>query len=216
MMKENRFLPPVKERSLKKTLSYMSGNVLCKACDFLNGVMLIVYIGCELMLPAGDKEDWRMVALKVSAILLWSVAWHFILTYIDEKWRRYVNWMLFYTKEYCDYEDAGEFEAFVDASLKEHMIFRTRRLVLTKDFVLGRLDKYSGFMPVVILRKDVASNSFCEEEHWNWMRKGRGIHTMDGVLELRMKNGNIIKLLVSEGTKNKILRELLAHVKRLT
>lgn len=211
MKMANKYLPPVKKRSLKKTLSYMSGNIVCKVCDFLNGLMTFIYMGGQIVLPEGSKDDWRVAILIVLGLIIWSVAWHFILTYIDENRRRYVNWMLDYTRKYYDYGEASEFETFVDASIKDNMIFRTRRLVVTKDIVLGCLDcehKYEGFVPVAVMRKDVASDSFYEEERW-YRRRNMEVHTTDGILELRMKNGDTIKLFVSEGRKNKIIRELL-------
>lgn len=120
-----------------------------------------------------------------------------------------INRMLENTKEYCDYANEAEFVKFVDKSLRNDMIFCCKRLVLTKDVVLGRIDNEREFLPVAILRSEVQSDSFYIEKRKYHRSNTPGYIHMYGILELRLKNGNVVKIHTSEGCGNDRVRQLL-------
>jgi len=198
------------KRSLKRTLAYMSGKVLQKTFDVLNFIEIGMFGfgGLGWAIYFGTEKEIGIVIVIILGLIVWTVLLHCLMSYIKNNKNRMVKRVLENSKEYVDYGDEAEFTDFVDRSLRNDMIFRCKNLVLTKDVVLGRIDNDREFLPVAVLRREVLSDSFYVMKRIHG-RGRRAYKSIDGILELRLKNGNVIKLYTSEGFGNDRVRRML-------
>lgn len=200
-------------RIIKKILSYMRGNTLGKVVDFSNGILVIIFLIYAKMFMLKSIKDIALTILILIGIISLFVCFHFIIRYFNENRIYYVELLISNSQDYCNFCNYNDFLRLLQDSLRNYTILQTRRLIITKDFVLTTIGDYDEFNPIVIERKNIIRDSFYIEKRWNFDKRTRSILIEEGILELEMKDGKLLKLFVSEGNKNKNVLKLLDFVK---
>ena len=209
-MTDGEKLPAACKRSLKDTLNYMNGNVGGLLWDILWGCLLFSGLVAWAVTTADGKaktplnmENFLNAMPRFFILLGIVLAGHFLLEMIHKR-RNRIPKMLKNTKTYYNYGNEEMFVKYVDWSLQENMLFRTKQLVLTKEIILGYGHTDTVFYPIAISREFIK-----EAEYREVLWSNSKVSACTGVLACKLHNGKVVDFYLSRGVGNQRVCNLL-------
>lgn len=194
-----RELPKESRRTLKYTLNSMRYNVPCILWDVFWAVIIftVLFMGMELLFNA-PGEFFRKAGQYV---LVWGpiiLLVHVFLKLIHQEFD-YTTKMLKLTSDFYNYGNELQRDTYkqhIEWSLKNNMIFNSKSIVLTKEYLIGSANSNTRFRPVAIPR-DFVKAAEVRMVYSHQRTKSSTATICDAILTCKLNNDKLVEFYIA-------------------
>ena len=176
-------LPDINTIHLETALHQMSVKTSVILWDTVIGFFLAFLIFLTIFL-GGNRP---LILIICFALAVFLIAGHIFFSW---RWRKkcFVTKMVCNTERFISIGNSEIFIADVEKSLMEKMLYYTMELILTNDYIIGKMETVFKFSPVAVPRAEIKEITISSNHQ-------------SGIMKCYLFSGNHIELLIGQGAR---------------